>query len=347
MRATAAALALLLGSAAAGTKGIEFLATSEAAVEVARSRGKLIFLTVMVDHDAENRAVVEDSFQDPKLKKTLEDFACLLANPESDHGSVRIRLDNGKTAARCADAPTIECGHHQRLAQAYARGFYGDKPVKTPVHFVLDRDEHVLDTIFTGDFETGMNHTSSSELVKRLETLLKKRGRPLSEADYKRMVGLLQDAKAARARDLTASELEALLAVVALGRDVDGVREARARLKEIEGAAGAELEKAKALVEAKRWEEALDAFLAVRERFPGTLTAGAAQQAENELRARPEVKRILQARDLYLAGKAFLEKGRPEPARRKFEECVRRYEGTKYAALAEQELEALPATEGR
>lgn len=335
---------MLAAAAVADTKGVEFLPRAEKAIEMARTRGKLVFLTVIVDHDAENRAVIEQVFDDAKLKKTLELFACLLANPESDHGSVRVTPPGGKPSTRCRDAPTIECADHVRLAQVYARGFYGDRPVKTPVHFVLDRYEEVVDTIFTGDFETGLHPTPATELTKRLEALLKKHGRPLTEAEYAKMLERLADAKAARARGLFAEELEALLAVIALERDVDGVREARARLKEIEGVAGAELEKAKAIAAERKWEEAIDAFTTIRQTFPGTLAAAAAQKAENAVRALPEVKRLLQARELYMAGRAFLEKGRPEQARKRFEECVRRLPGTKYAELAAEELEKLDAT---
>jgi len=338
---------LFAAAAAAGTKGIEFLPKAENALELARTRGTLVFLTVIVDHDAENRAVIEQVFEDAKLRRTLESFACLLANPESDHGSVRVTPPGGKSTTRCADAPTIECGDHVRLAQSYARGFYGDRPVKTPIHFVLDRDEAVVDTIFTGDFETGLHPTPAAELVKRLEALLRKHGRPLTAAEHAKMLERLADARAARARGLFARELEALLAVVALERDVDGVREARARLKEIEGVAGAELEKAKALAAERKWEEAIDAFTAIRQTFAGALAAAGAQRAENEVRALPEVKRLLQAKELYLAGKAFLERGRLEQARKRLEECVRRFPETKYAEPAAQELAKISSTEGR
>ncbi|MGQ0613968.1 MAG: tetratricopeptide repeat protein [Planctomycetaceae bacterium] len=336
----AAALLALVGAAQAGPKGIEFLPSADAARERARTRGRLIFLTVVVDHDNENRAVMDTVLRDAKLLKVLEEFACLLANPENQHGGVRIKLPDGKTELRCADAPAIECRHHLLLAQDYARGFYGDKPVKTPIHFVLDADENVLDMIFTGDFEQGLHSTPADELVKRLDALLKKHGRGLTEAAYAKMLKDLENARAARARGLFPEEIKALLAVLALEKEIEGVRAARARMKEIEGVAGAELAKAEALAAGGQWEEALDALVQVRTSFPGTLTAQASQKGETELRGDAAVRKEIAARDLFLAGKAFLDKKRPEMAQKKFEECVRRFPGTKYAGRAESELAA-------
>ena len=96
---------LFAAAAAAGTKGIEFLPKAENALELARTRGTLVFLTVIVDHDAENRAVIEQVFEDAKLGRTLESFACLLANPESDHGSVRVTPPGGKSTTSQSRSP--------------------------------------------------------------------------------------------------------------------------------------------------------------------------------------------------------------------------------------------------
>ncbi|MGH7162895.1 MAG: tetratricopeptide repeat protein [Planctomycetota bacterium] len=341
MRRTAALL-LLAAAAGAGPRGLPCVPDSKTAVEVALTRGRMIFLTVIVDGDAENRAVVEDVWKDAQLQKVAEEFVCLYANPDDTHGKFAVKNAQGKEESRCADCPAIECRHHQALAQSYARGFYGDKPVKTPMHFVLDAKEEVVEMIYEGDFEGGFHRVPAAKLVARLEALLKKRGRGLTETQYRKMVEDLREAKAARARGMTALELEKLLAVVALGRDVEGVKEATARLKEIEAEAGAELEKARASAAEQRWEEALDALEKIQQTYPGTLTAAAAAREEKDLRARGEVKRLLQARELYEKGIAFKERDKPEQARKKFEECVRRFAETKYGQLSKKELESLP-----
>ena len=55
-----------------------------------------------------------------------------------------------------------------------------------------------------------------------------------------------------------------------------------------------------------------------------------------------EVKRVLKARDLYETAMKYLKNGKPDRAKKKFEECVRRGKGTKWAELAEKELSAFP-----
>ncbi len=181
-------------------KGIEWVATAEKAVELAKTRGKMIFLTVIVDHDQQNRAVMEGALQDSKLRKVLTEFVCLYANPEDEHGSINVRGKKGKNIRRCSDAPTITCMQHQHLAQHYARGHYGDKPVKTPAHFVLNAEEEKLDTIFNGDWEGGFNMVPPTVIQKLLQTLLKKHGKGLNEKQYTQMEYDLSTATTATSR---------------------------------------------------------------------------------------------------------------------------------------------------
>ena len=59
------AFVLLLGWSAFGAPRAPLcVRTAKEAVEIARTRGKLIFLTVIVDHDHENRAVIDNVFRD-------------------------------------------------------------------------------------------------------------------------------------------------------------------------------------------------------------------------------------------------------------------------------------------
>lgn len=340
-------LPALAGALFAGPKGIDCAPDHGTALETARTRGKMLFLTVLVDHDAENRAVVEEVLADRALQKTLQEFVCVYANPEQQHGQVAVKTPAGKRTARCADFPSIECRHHILLAQSWARGFFGDNPVKTPIHFVIDEKEEVLDTLFVGDFQTGFNRVPAKTIQGRLEALLKKRGRGLSEEQYSKMVEDLRDAKAARVRENVTLELKHLLSVAALERDVEGVREAKGRIREIDAVAAKHLEAARAVAASARWEEAIAALRKIEETYAGAPSALVADQEEKALRARDEVKRLLAAREAYEKGVALQEANNPDGARRKFEECIRRGPGTKYEELARKALDALPPAPGK
>jgi len=332
-------LLLLVGSALAGPKKApECAKTPEEAVEIARTRGKLIFLTVIVDGDGENRAVIDNVFRNRAFLRIAPEFVCLYANKDDEHGRVKVRGPDGKRVLRCADCPSITCHDHHLVAMNYARGFFPGVDAKTPIHFVLDANEEVVDTIMNGTFEQGFNHVPAKTVVSRLKKLLDKHGRGLSEEQYARMRKLLTDAKAARARDKVALELEHLLEVVAFERDVVGVREAKARVKEIDAQAAGELRNVDALEAKKEWEKVLDELERIEKTYAGTLTAGAAKGRRKELEDRREVKRLLKARDLYEHAQKYREQGKPDLARKRLEKIVRLYPETKYAKLAEEAL---------
>jgi len=335
---TAAILLALLGGAWAAPKTVECVATSEQALQIARSRGKMILLTVIIDRDAENRAVVEEVFRDAAFRKIATEFVLLYANPDNHHGNIRVKGPKGEALTRCADCPNLECVHHMTLAQNYARAFFPDHEARTPVHFVLNAKEEVLATIMNGDFKTGFSHVPAKTVVTELKKLLDKHGKGLSEAEYDKMMRALSDATAARARDNTPLELAKLLEVVALDRDIDGVKQAKERVKEIDAKAAKELAKIEALITEKKWEDAIDALAKIGEDFPGTLTAAAAAAKRTEILGMREVKRLLQARDLYEAGMRFEALKKIEQAAKKFADCARRFPETKYGELAKAEL---------
>jgi hypothetical protein len=296
-----------------------------------------------VDHDHENRAVVENVFRDKAFLKTAEEFVCVYANVEDQHGKVKLKGPDGKPMLRCSDCPSISCEDHINLAHNWARGFFPTSDARTPIHFVVNAKEELVDTIMNGSFEQGFNHVPAADVVTRLKTLLQKHGKGLSEEEYKKMEGLLTDARAARARSDVTLELQKLLPVVALGKDIEGVRGAQARVAEIDKDAAKVLAQAEELVAKGGVEEALEAIEKVAAKYPGTLSAAAAEKDARELKAKPDVARLLKARDLYREGMALKEKGKPDLARKKFEACVRVYADTKYGELSKKELEALPS----
>jgi len=335
-------LLLAAGAAAAPPKPApECARTKEEAVTLARTRGKLIFLTVIVDDDNENRAVIDDLFRNKEFLKIAPEFVCVYANYMEKHGKVKVKGPDGKPAVRCADCPSITCEDHMTLALNWARGFFPSSDARTPIHFVINAKEELVDTILNGSFEQGLNHVPAADVIARLKALLQKYGKGLTEEEYKRMEELLTDAKAARARGLVTLELEKLMPVVALAKDVEGVRGAQARVAEIDKEASKVLADAEVLVARGAIEEAIDALAKVAATYPGTLSAAAAEKDGKDLEGRPEVKRLLKARDLYQDGLRLKEKGKADLARKKFEACVRVYADTKYGELAKKEIEAL------
>jgi len=342
-----AALVLLVASALAAPKAPRCVRDAKTALEIARTRGKLIFLTVIVDNDGENRMVIDSVFRDRSFIKISREFVCLLANPHDQHGKVAVKDEKtGKRVHRCADCPSISCLDHQNLAQNFARAFFPNNMARTPVHFVINQDEEVVATIKNGDFETGFNHVAAKVVVTELRKILKKFGRGLSEVEYQGMLEHLTDARAARARKNVTLELEKLNAVAGLNRDVVGVREARARIKEIDKIAAGGLNVVAKEIESRQFEDALRRLDQLARTYPGTLTAGAAQLKRKELLKRSDVKKLLKAAGYYAKGVEYKRKGKIEQARRKFNQALRTGKGTKYAGLARKELDALGAGNG-
>jgi len=291
------AFVLLLGwSAFAAPKAPLCVKNAKEAVEIARTRGKLIFLTVIVDHDHENRAVIDNVFRDASFLKIAKEFVILYANNEDEHGRIKVKVD-GKTQVRCRDCPSIRCEDHMMLAQNFARGFFPNSVAKCPIHFVIDADEEIVDTIMNGSFEQGFNHVPAKVVVTRLKQLLRKHGRGLTEPEYKRMKTLLVEARAARARDNVTLELQKLLAVVALQKKVEAVEGAKARVREIDAAAGKELREIDGILVRKEWEEALDALDKLAKAYTGTISAAAATAKRKDLLREKEISRLLKARD--------------------------------------------------
>jgi tetratricopeptide (TPR) repeat protein len=336
------AFVLLLGWSAFGApKAPRCVATAKEALEIARTRGKLIFLTVIVDHDNENRAVIDNVFRDASFLRISKEFVILYANNEDEHGRTRVKVD-GKMLVRCRDCPSIRCEDHMMLAQNFARGFFPNAVAKCPIHFVIDADQELVETIMNGSFEQGFNHVPAKTVVARLKRLLEKHGRGLTEPEYEKMKMLLVEAKAARARHNVTLELQKLLQVVALDKKVEGIEAAKERVREIDAVAGQELREIDAILVRKEWEAALDALDKLARTYPGTLSAAAATAKQKDLRGEREVARLLKARDLYEKGMAYKDRGKIELARKRLAKCARMYKRTKYGQLAEKELAALP-----
>jgi hypothetical protein len=337
-----AVLLLLVGAAVAAPKHPHCVKNSEEAVKIARTRGKLIFLTVIVDNDAENRLVIDNVFRDRAFIKISKEFVCVYANPDDTHGKVKYKdKKTGKKELRCADCPSIVCLDHMLLAQNWSRAFFPGSEARTPIHFVIDAEEEKVHTIMNGDFEQGFNHVPAAKVVAELKKMLKKYGKGLTEKEYEEMVRHLSDAKAARARDKPELELQHLLAVLKIDKKIEGVEQARKRIKEVDAWAARKLKDAQELVTKQDWIAALDALDKIAKTYHGTMTAAAAAKQHKDLMNHPEVKKLVKGMQLYAKGVEYRDKGKTELAKKKFAECIRKAPGTKFADLAQKELDAL------
>ncbi|MHC4408818.1 MAG: hypothetical protein ACYS0F_07435, partial [Planctomycetota bacterium] len=96
-------LLLLSGLALAFPEPLPYARTPKEAVKMARTRGKLIFITICVDNDSENRAVIKNVLQNRAWQKIAREFVLIYANKDDDHGSVMVNTAAGKKEKRDAD----------------------------------------------------------------------------------------------------------------------------------------------------------------------------------------------------------------------------------------------------
>jgi len=337
MRSAVLLLALASLAAAAPKRALPYAKNPKEAVEMARTRGKLIFITVCVDNDTENRATVKNVLHDKAWQKIARNFVLIYANKDSDHGTVMVKLKNGKRVKRDADVPELTSDQVRHFAYSYAAAFYPEESegdYKTPIHFIVDANEDLVEAIYNGDWKMGVNHVPSKTVIQSM-----KKG--INERQYAAMQKSLLDAKTARARKNRELEIKLLLRVTALPKKLADVERATGRLKEIDALGKAEIAEADSLSKKFQWEDALDRFEKIEKVYQGLPSSLRAATRKKELLRNKDVKRVLKARDLYETGMKFLKNGKPDRAKKKFEECVRRGKNTKWADMAETELKKL------
>jgi hypothetical protein len=335
-------LALITSVSFAGPEPLPYAKTAKEAVHIARTRGKLIFITACIDGDSENRAAVKNVLHSKKWQKVARDFVLIYANKDRDHGSVMVKTGKGKREKRDADVPELTNEQVQMFANTYVAAFLPDEAeghVKTPIHFIVDSDEEVVATIFNGDWKMGFNHVPADTVIKHMQAALKKHGKGISERQYVAMQKDIVDARAAKARDNTGLEIKHLLRVAAMPKKLEDVKNVQARLDKIDGTAKKELVEIEDLIRLFLWEDALGRLEKIQKSYAGLPSALRAATRAKELLKNKDVKRVLKARDIYNAGMRYKKDGRTEKAEKKFAECVRKCKGTKYAQLAEKELQ--------
>ena len=151
----------------------------------------------------------------------------------------------------------------------------------------------------------------------------------------------LLDAKTARARKNLELEIKLLLRVTALPKKLADVERAAGRLKEIDALGKAQIAEADSLAKRFQWEDALDRFEKIEKVYQGLPSSLRAATRKKGLLKNKEVKRVLKARDLYETGMKYLKNGKPDRARKKFQDCVKRGKNTKWADMATVELTKL------
>jgi hypothetical protein len=337
-------LLLLSGLALAFPEPLPYARTPKEAVKMARTRGKLIFITICVDNDSENRAVIKNVLQNRAWQKIAREFVLIYANKDDDHGSVMVKTAAGKKEKRDADVPELTNEQVKHFAYNYVAAFYPEEAegtYKTPIHFIVSAEEDLLEAIYNGDWKGGFNHVPADTVIKRMKAALKKHGKGISERQYEQMRKDLVNAKAAQARKNVGLEIKHLLRVTALPKRLEDVKRAQARLDELEKGAKVRLADAEAAIKLFRWEDALALLTAVEKDYAGLPSALRAATRRKELLRDKDVKKVLKAREYYESGMSLLKGGRPDRARKKFEYCVKRGKGTKYADLAQAELKKL------
>ncbi|MEM8885016.1 MAG: hypothetical protein AAGD14_13170 [Planctomycetota bacterium] len=340
-------LALLaLASFAFAKDPLPYARTPKEAVEMARTRGKLIFITVCVDNDEENRATVKNVLHNKKWQKIAREFVLIYANKDRDHGSVMVKTKSGKKEKRDADVPELTNDQVVFFAYNYVAAFYPEESGgqrKTPIHFIVSPDEDLIEAIYNGNWKQGFHHVPADKVIARMKAALKKYGKGISEKQYAAMQKSLTDAKAARARDNTKLEISHLLKVTALPKELVDVKAAQARLDALDKEAKAKLGEAEELIRQLQWEDALDRLETIKADYAGVPSGLRAATRQKELMRDKEVKRVLRARDLYEKGMQFKKSGKLDRAEKRWRQCVKAGPGTKWANKAQAELDALGA----
>jgi len=344
MRTAVSLLCLTLLAVAGPKDPLPYARTPKEAVEIAKTRGKLMFITVCIDGDSENRAAVQNVLHDKAWQKVARDFVLIYANKDSEHGTVMVKLKDGKRVKRDADVPELTPEQVRHFMYSYVAAFYppeSEGHYKTPIHFIVDANEDLVEAIYNGDWSGGFNHVPAKTVIARMKAVLAKHGKGISEKQYEQMQKNLLDAKTARARKNLELEVKLLLRVTAMPKKLVDVKRAQGRLDEIDAAGKAEIVEANALAKRFLWEDALDRLEAVEKKYAGLPCALSAATRKKELLKDKDVKRVLKARDLYETGMKLLKNGKPDRAKKKFMDCVRRGKNTKWADQAAAELKKL------
>lgn len=202
MRWTVAALgalffALLGGVARAAPDSVEWVGSFDEAKKLAKERGALILIVLLVDEDSNNAQ--KTAFRDPLVVKASAPFVCLYANPMADHGETEVVVD-GKKVRRCRDFPILACREHQQLWND-VRSNYSHLNTdsagnsRMPFHFVIDPAGEVVTQIVNGSVEGGFDEVPAQMFADLLNQVTSVRGRGLTAEEHAKFTVKLAEAE--------------------------------------------------------------------------------------------------------------------------------------------------------
>jgi uncharacterized protein (UPF0335 family) len=355
-RATFGLVALvLLSSLAAAAPGIRWAGSYEEALEEAKERGVLILCVLVMPNEASNDTQMA-AYQDRDVIQACGKFVCLLGN-HGKHREVKRRVD-GKMKTVCPVMGNHPCRVHQAIEKIIVRKFgevmIDDTTgnVRTPVQWVIDGDEKIVEVIAAGDRTSGFGPVAPADLASRLLALAAKRPGLTAEgylkiqtalAEGDRLFGEKKYAEAAARYQGVLAQAPAKSAAAA---------RANAQLAKITEIGEKYLVDVERLAGERKYAEAMAKANEVIRQFRGSGAETKARKVLADLRKNPEVARLLEQSQRKKDAEALLARARSEEKRKRwhkaaeaYEQCAGEYGDTEAGQAAKKRLEEIRADE--
>ncbi len=349
--AAALAASLLPGRApAAEEEGPRWMRSLKQAIEISKERGYPILVWCSIDGDKDNKAD-QDVMRSKEVLKAMKGFLVCYGNNETGHGSIAGTLD-GKPAKVCSLAPGITCQDHKTMMDIIYSN-YGDVCVdassnmRTPVHFVIDGDGKVVGQLNNGTRTGGFDVVPAPKMVEGLKALLDKAGGPgLTDEQFEQFRKALASARESLDGKRVTEAAKALIPIVATGKKIALVADAKELLARVDKSAAPALAMARSVLK----EDPVAGLVALEKvagDFPGTESGIAARKELDAYRASPEGKKVLQAMGREKEGRAELDRALKEAGDGKddakllrlLDGIAKRYEGVPCAAEAKRQAD--------
>ena len=142
---------------------VAWLYSFDAAMKVAKERGSMIFVAMLIDDEPANVAQ-EDVFRESTFVKASKDFVCVYANPYREKKGM---LAWNEVRANYAELNTTKAGD-----------------TKLPFNFVVNAKGKVLAKIMNGTVEGGFDTVQVGGFLGAFTTLIRKHGKGLTSEQY-------------------------------------------------------------------------------------------------------------------------------------------------------------------
>jgi tetratricopeptide (TPR) repeat protein len=311
------ALTLLIAAEASVAQGIRWASSYDEALKEAKERGVLL-LCVLTDSqsgETANPAMLGLYANNGAVQKACGQFVCILGD-RGRHNEVKRKID-GEQRSVCPILGNLPCKVHVEIEGILTRKF-GDVMidpmggVRTPVQWLVDGDEKVVEIVAAGDRTQGFDVLSADELATRLNAAAKKFGPGLSSEQYHQLRDLLAQGDELRQKGDLAGAIGKYQAVLKASpqKKVATVVEAEKRLSEIADVGRKEMAEAQKLIEEKRYGEGMARLQEVAKKYHDTDAEREAKQALESLKQNPEVAKLIEAQARKQAADDLLEEGR-------------------------------------